>query len=246
ISSESDKDSQVENSSENTPFASPQLGNPENYPLRPQLLKTLALYILKDHPETLASGVEILKPIKSHAQYSLTIKLQSTSLLSSPSMSVDGSSKLPSQLPPATRDNHLDYVKLILPTSTPTEDVDFIPLYNKISPAEAQNDRTSRDVIKSYYDFGGLSPRYKSHKKTNRKRPSLILVNNEVRLEIKAKCEKSGPDPKSIHTRFDQILATPLPYFPTQHQDSPNHSIVMVPFFNLLVYTSVAFGGNEV
>ncbi|CAG8582503.1 12569_t:CDS:2 [Ambispora gerdemannii] len=184
ISSESDKELQIENfSSENTSFTSPQLGIPENYPPRPHLLDACVVYSKRSHrnpcqwyrdSETYKISKYMLQKNSQNVRnggIGATLGIVNTDPLVSNATRylVDrATSSIKRASDSATEDS--DSIEKVLnknPTilskapSTSTsqdtlseEDVDFIPLYNKISSAEARNDSSSQAVLKFYYDFG--------------------------------------------------------------------------------------------
>ncbi|CAG8544785.1 7993_t:CDS:2 [Ambispora gerdemannii] len=178
ISSESDNDLQIENSSlESTPFASPQLGNPEDYPLRQQLLKTFALYILKDSSPKLLSDSNLFPETQMNQPPYIPLFTRSKTDMATQTIK-PASDSSPEDNPPTRLRQHQPRRTLHRKKTS------ISSLYNKISTDEAHNDGMSQAVIKSYFDFGeGLLLRYKYHRKTNRKRKSLILVNNELKSD---------------------------------------------------------------
>ncbi len=63
--------------------------------------------------------------------------------------------------------------------------IDFLKLYKDILDAEDASKKTVQDLILRYFHFGkALKDRYNFFRKTNPKRTSQGLVNNEVRKQI--------------------------------------------------------------
>jgi hypothetical protein len=61
----------------------------------------------------------------------------------------------------------------------------FFDLYNAIVKMEEQAEIASRDVIKSYFNFGkALTERFDYYMNANPKRTSQVLVNEEVREQL--------------------------------------------------------------
>ncbi|CAG8757852.1 19793_t:CDS:2, partial [Racocetra persica] len=70
-------------------------------------------------------------------------------------------------------------------SETNTDSVNFLDLYNKIITSEDINEKTSQDVILSYFHFGkALEDHFNHYRKTNPKRTAQGLVNNEVRTQL--------------------------------------------------------------
>ncbi|GBC10812.1 hypothetical protein RclHR1_09920010 [Rhizophagus clarus] len=70
--------------------------------------------------------------------------------------------------------------------------IDFLKLYKDILDAEDASKKTAQDLIFRYFHFGkALKDRYNFFQKTNPKRTSQGLVNNEVRKQIPVSVSES-------------------------------------------------------
>ncbi|CAJ0763835.1 19239_t:CDS:2 [Entrophospora sp. SA101] len=62
------------------------------------------------------------------------------------------------------------------------DSVNFLELYNKITYAEENNQKTTQDVIRCYYNFGkGLTIWFDHYRQSNNEDASNALVNDKIR-----------------------------------------------------------------
>ncbi|CAG8724235.1 4237_t:CDS:1, partial [Gigaspora margarita] len=78
---------------------------------------------------------------------------------------------------------------IIISTSTSQMDMTkletLIHLYQNISNAESNNDKTSHEVLRSYYTFGlWISKRYEFHRKSNPDHTAQVRVNDDIKEQL--------------------------------------------------------------
>ena len=89
--------------------------------------------------------------------------------------------------------------------------IDFLKLYKDILDAEDASKKTAQDLILRYFHFGkALKDRYNFFRKTNPKRTSQGLVNNEVRKQIpesvsQSLLRKTKERAQKIYDLFNEI-----------------------------------------
>ncbi|CAJ0634016.1 323_t:CDS:2, partial [Entrophospora sp. SA101] len=120
------------------------------------------------------------------------------SFSSQDAMSIDGSLENYSRQKTNTLENdpsHLDTIaedpsddnrsqnkESDIPETSTTNSVNFLELYNKITYAEENNQKTTQDVIRCYYNFGkGLTIWFDHYRQSNNEDASNALVNDKIR-----------------------------------------------------------------